>query len=325
MNPMPTICGDVRIDAPQTALDTRPLGIPGLYPALDGSDGRSMLSHRHPKPPEQLSPRYQMSKAPAFQFYPERFVMGCAFMSTADVGCYILMMCHQWEHGGLPNDPKALQRICKSVKPVSAMVMEKFEIGEDGLLRNAVLEDTRNKQDTYRQRIGALRSEAAKKKWEKARSCDAIAVQVQSTSNASIEIETGVKKVRKERAKGDDRFEALWVAYERDGSKGKAIEYWNRLPEEDKQAVEAKVAAYIQSTPGGEFRFNLEGWINPDERRWERPIRLRVAAQAAPMTKQEADRHLAQWRIDNGRAPGSAVTYEEMPKDLRDFYLKKTA
>jgi hypothetical protein len=71
----------------------------------------------------------------------------------------------------------------------------------------------------------------------------------------------------------DPRFEALWLAYERNGSKGKALDYWKKLPENDRTAIEAKVEAYVKSTPGGEFRLNLEGWINPAERRWERPIR----------------------------------------------------
>lgn len=77
----------------------------------------------------------------------------------------------------------------------------------------------------------------------------------------------------------DERFEALWVAYERDGSKGKALEYWKQLPEEDRAAIEAKVRAYIASTPGGSYRYNLEGWINPKERRWEKPIKKHGANQ----------------------------------------------
>lgn len=265
------------------------------------------------------------SAAPAFQFYPERFVMGCALMTTADVGCYILMLCHQWSHGALPNDPKALQRICRSPKPVGPIVLAKFDVGEDGRLRNEVLEGIRSTQVTYRERIGSLRSKAANRKWELARLRDANALQKQSTSNASKEIETGDKKRRKVRAKGDERFEALWKKYEGHGAKRTALVYWNKLVEEDKQAIEAKVEAYVKSTPGGEFRFNLEGWINPEERRWERPIRLRVEDQSRPMTESEANAKLAQWRIDNGRAPGSMVTYEEMPKELRDVFRKRSA
>lgn len=81
----------------------------------------------------------------------------------------------------------------------------------------------------------------------------------------------------------DERFEALWVTFERYGAKGKAFEYWKRLNDADRTAVELKAPAYVKSTPGCEFRKQLEGWINPDNRLWERPIVLRkgVGVQAA--------------------------------------------
>jgi uncharacterized protein YdaU (DUF1376 family) len=133
-------------------------------------------------------------KPPAFQFYPADFAMGCAFLSTEEVGAYILLLCHQWEHGGLPDDAIALQRLCKCNAPVSAAVLAKFVRGEDGRLRNARLEEIRAAQDTYRERIGAARSKAAAARWSKgpkpvqaeeaAPEPDANAMQLQSKSNA---------------------------------------------------------------------------------------------------------------------------------------------
>lgn len=210
-----------------------------------------------------------MSKAPAFQFYPERFIMGCGFMSTSEVGCYIIMLCHQWSHGALPNDAIALQRLCKSDAPITALVMSKFEVGEDGMLRNAALEKTREDQDAYRSRITGVRSAAAKKRWDDA-NASANAMQLQSTSNAFKEVGDRVlSQERKERAKLDERFEALWSAYGKIGSKPQAFTYWRSLSEVDKMAVEAKLPAYVASTPGGQFRKHLQGWINPKGRLWE--------------------------------------------------------
>lgn len=70
----------------------------------------------------------------------------------------------------------------------------------------------------------------------------------------------------------DERFEALWGAYGKVGSKPEALKYWRLLDEVDKMAIEAKLPAYIQSTPGGRWRKHLQGWINPAKRLWESAI-----------------------------------------------------
>lgn len=70
----------------------------------------------------------------------------------------------------------------------------------------------------------------------------------------------------------DPAFEALWLTFERYGSKAKALAYWNRLSPDDREAISAKAPAYVASTPGCKYRKQLEGWINPEDRRWERPI-----------------------------------------------------
>lgn len=84
------------------------------------------------------------------------------------------------------------------------------------------------------------------------------------------------ESIKKERATLVDRiaetFEDLWNIYERYGSKAKALAYWRKLSAQDRDGVMAKVREYVDSTPGCEYRKQLEGWINPDNRLWERPI-----------------------------------------------------
>lgn len=70
----------------------------------------------------------------------------------------------------------------------------------------------------------------------------------------------------------DERFEALWSAYGKIGSKPQAFTYWRSLSEVDKMAIEAKLPAYVASTPGGQYRKHLQGWINPKGRLWESAI-----------------------------------------------------
>ncbi len=85
-------------------------------------------------------------KAPAFQFYSDDFVAGTCDLSAEEVGCYIRLLCLQWNRGSIPvQDRVKLDRIagCK----VSDDVLAKF--CADG--KNARLESERDKQAAYRE------------------------------------------------------------------------------------------------------------------------------------------------------------------------------
>src|SRR5258706_9467091 len=90
-----------------------------------------------------------MNKPPAFQFYPDDFMGGTADMTQAEVGAYILLLCHQWNRGSIPVEPERQHMIAKG--PVSAHVLAKFKPSADGLLRNERLERERQKQADYRE------------------------------------------------------------------------------------------------------------------------------------------------------------------------------
>jgi len=102
-------------------------------------------------------------KSPAFQFYVGDFLVGVAGMSNEEVGIYIKLLAYQWERGGLPTDPKTLQNLCNSRRPIAYEVMSKFKLCDDGCLRNHRMESERQKQINYRE----SRSENAKKRWDK--------------------------------------------------------------------------------------------------------------------------------------------------------------
>lgn len=92
-----------------------------------------------------------MAKAPpAFQFYPSDFVMGTLHLDPESVGCYILLLSHQWTHGTLPSDEEKLARICRmSPKPFERVWSDlgaKFVDDGDGGLVNPRLQLTREKQ-----------------------------------------------------------------------------------------------------------------------------------------------------------------------------------
>lgn len=91
-----------------------------------------------------------MSKPPAFQFYTDDFVGGVDTMTQAEVGAYILLLCHQWSRGSIPVEPERQQNVAKG--PVSDHVRSKFKAGADGLLRNERLEVERQKQADFREK-----------------------------------------------------------------------------------------------------------------------------------------------------------------------------
>lgn len=69
-------------------------------------------------------------------------------------------------------------------------------------------------------------------------------------------------------------FEQAFRLYDRKGSKAKAFKYWQMLSQEDRRAVLKAIPEYCQRYSGPDFQYrkDFDGWINPDERRWERPI-----------------------------------------------------
>lgn len=84
-------------------------------------------------------------KPPAFQFYADDFLGGVADMTQAEVGAYILLLCHQWSRGEIPSDQVRASLIAKG--KLSPHVLSKFPDG-----KNIRMEKERQKQAEYRQK-----------------------------------------------------------------------------------------------------------------------------------------------------------------------------
>jgi uncharacterized protein YdaU (DUF1376 family) len=123
--------------------------------------------------------------SPAFQFYVQDFLTGTMFLTAEEVGAYILLLCHQWDKGGLPATDRELLRIARTKMKVLEVVKQKFLLCEDGMLRNARLEAEREKQIAFREQ----RRENANKRWKPKEektdaSASAVHVQTESKSDA---------------------------------------------------------------------------------------------------------------------------------------------
>jgi len=102
------------------------------------------------------------SNTPAFQFYPQDFLVGTAMLSAEETGAYIRLLCYQWTNDGLPNDKAILARIAGCDGNAVGSVWDKFGICHDGKLRNARLESIRVKQNEYR----AKQKANSEKRWK---------------------------------------------------------------------------------------------------------------------------------------------------------------
>lgn len=115
-----------------------------------------------------------MSKQPAFQLYAADFYMDTASWPVEEVGMYTRLLFYQWVNGSIPNDLEKIARIsgCVSerkwrtnVTRMWSNMCTKFVTLPDGNLVNKRLEETRRKQDEYREkqiesgRLGGLRAQ----------------------------------------------------------------------------------------------------------------------------------------------------------------------
>lgn len=62
--------------------------------------------------------------------------------------------------------------------------------------------------------------------------------------NINVEEKKKKEKIKKEK---DEKFEECWLAYNRKGSKAKALEYWNKLSDADKALVLPHIKVYVST------------------------------------------------------------------------------
>jgi uncharacterized protein YdaU (DUF1376 family) len=99
--------------------------------------------------------------APAFDFYPERWIAGTRHMTKTERSDYLELLCIQWLEDGLPDDLDRMARIVghKHAGQLSPQVMEKFPSATDGKRRNRRMETEREKQ---RERIATAKEKSKK-------------------------------------------------------------------------------------------------------------------------------------------------------------------
>lgn len=237
-----------------------------------------------------------MGKAPAFQLYAADFYVDTAGWTAAEVGAYVRILLHQWCEGPFPNRMSAIARIAgvdpRNMKKMWAeVIMRKFitvaeyakmcppdadflqHPHDANLLVNYRLEDTRRKQEKYRENQAIHGSRGANKRWKKDRlphdnpNGKNMALQ-SSSSNTPIIPLSGDGEIKPE--KYSQEFLTWYSAYPVHRSKGAAWRVWERLNGKRPplsvllEAVEKQKEWRTKAKPG-EFRPEWKhpsGWLN---------------------------------------------------------------
>lgn len=96
-----------------------------------------------------------MASSPACRFYFADFDMDTADLSCEEVGAYMRLLSHQWEHEVVPKTMQKRARICRisarKMKTIWDEIGRFFVANEQGFL-NERMEDERRKQAEYRRK-----------------------------------------------------------------------------------------------------------------------------------------------------------------------------
>ncbi len=97
-----------------------------------------------------------MAKSPpAWPCYAQDILVGTALMTKEEVGIYFYMLNYQWVHRGLPSDQKSLRLLLNIRRDVPLVVVSKFKVCGDGMLRNERMEAERAKQEAFKAKQAA--------------------------------------------------------------------------------------------------------------------------------------------------------------------------
>lgn len=98
-------------------------------------------------------------------FFGRDFYASTAMWTAEEVGHYIRLLVIQWDAGGLPADLDRLELVSPGVGRVWSLLAGKFPAGEDGLRRNARMEEHRAKAEELKEQRSEAGQSGNKKRW----------------------------------------------------------------------------------------------------------------------------------------------------------------
>ena len=112
------------------------------------------------------------TKPPSFPFYGQDFQTGTMAMTPAERGVYIDCLWYQWANGGVPGDDlgrvaRVMRCTPQEARKLWPAIASKFAKGDDGLYRNARLEQVRANKDAFQEAASKRGSNGAAARWKK--------------------------------------------------------------------------------------------------------------------------------------------------------------
>src|SRR5438045_2852751 len=100
-----------------------------------------------------------------FPFNPSDYLVGVKGLTLEEQGAYMQCLCVNWESGAVPSDISVLALVLgvtpRRCRGIWERIAGKFELGADGMYRNARIERDRVEQLALQKR----RSDGAKARW----------------------------------------------------------------------------------------------------------------------------------------------------------------
>ena len=231
-----------------------------------------------------------MSKSPAFQFYPTDMAPDLDPLGMEERGMYLTLMRHLWPFGGPMPVEEAEALIQKPWLSTSAIFRRRFT-ESDAKIALEWMEDQREKAARFRE----LQAEKGKK-GGRPRKTKPASDAVQKPTLSFGKAKGKPSKSPRGRALGEGEgigdsdswkkerageqvqaeimiwptFDDFWEAYERKGSRKITEAEWRKLSQRDREAVMAKVGAYVASRPEKTYRKDGERYLK--HRVWEDEI-----------------------------------------------------
>jgi len=250
---------------------------------------------------EPFRRRSKNMKSPAFRFYADDFIGGTQILNTEEIGAYILLLCHQWSTGSIPNDDVLIRRIIKTTQAFDlALVKSKFTL-VDGVLKNERLEQERGKQEAFRDKQaingrlgGRPKNPSLSQTYPKLKPSVSVSVSGSALSTPLPPeggMESATKLKPRPRRENKEGFDLFWRAYPRRIGKGAAEQAFQRA-EVDVNVMIAALESHVSSEDwtkdGGAFIPHPATWLN--QRRWEDEMRQTYAKKKYSIVEAELKR-----------------------------------
>ena len=212
---------------------------------------------------------------PYFQFHIDKWQAGkISAFDLEEQGFYLYLCVLAWvSHGSFSVCSTTVQRrYRKTAEWVTSTVAAFVEVGiiyTDGdNYRIKFIDDQIELLSGKRQqRVDAGKASAAKR----AAALLSSESTVESTVEKSREEKSSTLNSRSTvvRRSFDLLFESCWELFGKYGVKKKALEYWRKIPADDRQAIADAIPDYMDVVANGRKQMQFEGWINPLNRKWD--------------------------------------------------------